>query len=222
MDYSIFKKSLLKKLSNYFKTEGYRTGELPETFIKSNDKYIDTIIIGIGHDKRSSLFRIKISGIRKILAIESIWEIYDNKDLNSNVTIGTNLSANDSKIEINPDTEGIVDIVFEKILKIHKSLILVKLAYYSDYSRLNDIANVPIDNVNIKPIASAGLWYRKLILAHLTGNKDFEELYKYSFDLFKNLLSKEPNNVEKQKTLIILENIYNDLKNQSSSTDVNE
>lgn len=105
------------------------------------------------------------------------------------------------------------NILNEKVLK-NIELARNELDALSDIRVLDILANEKLNDSAVHPRnIGSGIYYHKMIIAKLTGNKMYEEIYKYFNYILEEDIKKQTRYSEKNKVhLIIVKQLYEDLK----------
>jgi len=94
----------------------------------------------------------------------------------------------------------------------YEELMLPFIEKVKDIKWLDSIINTEIENISSKTqyISNIGFWYKRIIIAKLANNQDYEVIYKWIRNRFQKGYEESGN--EKYKSIVtVLDNVYFDL-----------
>ena len=220
---SKFENELNLSLMKTFKCLGFKQNDKKKwRFEKKSNKTIDFVSIRPSNPKEREFLYYVITGLRQLKTIDNFFVGY-LKQLEIKIGILYTIAItpeNDSelrfkkvKISIKPNESiyNLVEDCSKQLENIYSTLILPKLEEKSDVQVLNQEFNTPFS----KTMQGTINWYRKLIVAKLAGNEDFEQIYKYAIQNYESWILNEQRTKYKNKytlQLLGLKQIYEDLE----------
>jgi hypothetical protein len=190
-----------------------------------DDKVIDFLSYNFRADHSS--YGGGIYASRKIKLIESYWEDFKER-IGQRGGIPYTISAEPKgeqgqlltnfgigKVEVT-DEEEIIMKSRDRIVSHYQNILFPLLEKQSDIHCLNEEYNNPYHK------NYGGRWYHKLIIAKLSGNRDYEKIYNYVIGFFMDIIGKESNEkyLKKYKaTFELFPELYERLKNEKPLKD---
>lgn len=163
-----------------------------------------------------------VSGARKLYFLDKFIEPYLHllvpfNKLNPNDPITFTFSLGDkfwrsTDTELSADNYNYEDLK-ERIQNL-VSMVKQELDSMCDIRIMDRLANEKLNDSYIHPRnIGSGIYYHKMIIAKLAGNKMYEEIYKYFNYILEEDIKKQTRYSEKNKVhLIIVKQLYEDLK----------
>lgn len=214
------------QLSNWMTEIGFVNDKKDSfLFTKRQKLYIDHVGISIEKHGDCIVGYVQIY-TRKIALIESYWEEYKETPLKItggiSKTFGDDFPKNFLFSEHNrpksianwanwreaaPD---MVEKICEKVKSDYYDLVLPKLMEYSNIHKLDTIANGEDRTFSL---GNSERYFRKLIIARLSGNPNYESIYEEMTGMYKKIILDEPTDGYYQNQLWVIEQLYEKLKN---------
>ncbi|MDV7187915.1 hypothetical protein R3X25_11540 [Lutibacter sp. TH_r2] len=206
MEFKNFEENLLRLINDYFISRNGKVGVLENSYSLNSNNYSDTVFINIGNNISKKLFRVHIGIVRRIHIIEKLWEDLETRE-KQNSTFGTGINQTMTTIEIDSNENDSVKKSFNFIVDNLENQLTEKLDYYSDINILDSIFNSTYDNLNVYPATIHGIWYKKLIIAKLADNPDFNLIFNYLNDMFIQIIKDKPNDKKWKERFMILKEV---------------
>lgn len=196
----------------------------PLTFAKDgSQRYRDVFLYATGRYDLERRLMFNVSGGRKIYFIDKFIEPYLHllipyiKGANANKILFS--FGSDDQFQRNTDTVILQDeYVYEK-LKVRvlylNSAVKKNLDTFSNIRILDSLANEKVNSSKISPgNIGLGIYFHKMILAKLSGNNMYDDIYKNYVEILEREIAKQKESFAKANAyLSVTKRLYDDLKN---------
>ncbi|RAV97623.1 hypothetical protein [Pseudochryseolinea flava] len=217
MDFSEFQNILFSATSQHFGERGYRETfrdvSLEMTRLIGADKAF--LFLRTGENRGGNTFYASVGFYVSFSIIDDFILKYRDR-LHPNIprhTIGVETKSLNSNYQIEVRSrEEIVNIV-PMIINQYENILVPFLEDFMNIIVLNEFVNTPFDKFQAGiPISTARFhWYRKMIIAKLAGNPEYEKIEQYVLDLHRTVSTNNPESVDYKNAMMIVEGLVDDL-----------
>jgi len=207
-------KQIETELTNWFETIQFvKFKDTSNLYSKETEKYND--FISLHYEITGKVLIVQLQSFaREIKFIENFWTEYINNPLVLHLFINPTLRGGGDKrtnhkvnlIDVKPD---IVEVMCPKIKSDYYEIVAPLLDEYSNIHKLDAVANGDDKTFSIGNERD----FRKLIIAKLAGNMNYESIYDEIYLRVSNGIKQYPNETHYQEYLWVIEQIYKKLKN---------
>jgi len=207
-------KQIETELTNWFETIQFvKFKDTSNLYSKETEKYND--FISLHYEITGKVLIVQLQSFaREIKFIENFWTEYINNPLVLHLFINPTLRGGGDKrtnhkvnlIDVKPD---IIEVMCPKIKSDYYEIVAPLLDEYSNIHKLDAVANGDDKTFSI----GNEKYFRKLIIARLAGNPNYENIYKETTEMYKKIIVDEPGDDYYKNTLWVIEQIYKKLKN---------
>ncbi|MDF1550047.1 MAG: hypothetical protein P1P88_19635 [Bacteroidales bacterium] len=197
---------------------------IDKVFKKKEALYSDILFYDCSEYINERKIVFNITAARKFKIIEDYLELYvsllipfniHNAKIDSIINYTISLDdeftrANKTVVEVDNYNNNIL----KKSVLSNIELAIKELDALSDIRVLDKLANEKLNDSAVNPRnIGSGIYYHKMIIAKLAGNKMYEEIYKYFIDVLEKDIAKQTKYSEESKVHIKITNqLYEDLK----------
>lgn len=185
-----------------------------EFYLKKEEKYEELLTFSFENTPKKLWVSIQLF-TRKFNIIENYWKEYMNNPIQLSSSRVKTIAGSHPNTINNIDwaggaEQGMVERICEKVKTDYYTLVLPKLDEYSNIHKLDAIANGEDRTFSL---GNSERYFRKLIIARLSGNPNYESIYEEMTGMYKKIILDEPTDGYYQNQLWVIEQLYEKLKN---------
>jgi len=208
-----FIKQIETEVTNWLTTIGFiRDRYLFNVYVKNSTNYRDLLLFNYEITENEIIVDLQ-SFARDLKLIDSYFEQYINNPIIISDYIKMNLNGSDKrtnhKVLLADIKSETVEQMCAKIKTDYYEIVAPLLDEYSNINKLDEVANGNDKTFSI----GNEKYFRKLIIARLAGNSNYENIYKEITEMYKKIIIDEPSDDYYKNTLWVIEQIYKKLKN---------